>query len=182
VRYDIDVNGRRREVTVHRTDGRFTVIVGDRSWDVDAARVDLHTWSLLVQLPQGTPTPPGSPVVHRSREVTLVPDPGGVGSMTVRVDGVALSVSLNGRRRERGAPSGQASGPQRVLSPMPGKVLRVLVKPGDAVVARQPIAVIEAMKMENEIRAGRDGRVTEVAVRDGQSVDGGTLVAVVADS
>jgi biotin carboxyl carrier protein len=61
-------------------------------------------------------------------------------------------------------------------------VLRVLVKPGDAVRARQPIAVIEAMKMENEIRAGRDGRVTEVAVRDGQSVDGGTLVAVIADS
>jgi biotin carboxyl carrier protein len=102
--------------------------------------------------------------------------------MTVRVNGVAMSVSLNGRRRAPGEHGDQTAGPQRVLSPMPGKVLRVLVRPGDAVRARQPIAVIEAMKMENEIRAGRDGRVTEVAVRDGQSVDGGTLVAVIADS
>jgi biotin carboxyl carrier protein len=181
VRYDVEVNGQRREVTVHRTDGRFTVSLGDRSWEVDAARIDQHTLSLLVQTPGEASAAPGSATNHRSREVTLVSDPG-VGSMTVRVDGVAMSVSLNGRRRARGEHGGQAAGPQRVLSPMPGKVLRVLVKPGDAVVARQPVAVIEAMKMENEIRAGRDGRVTEVAVRDGQSVDGGTLVAVIADS
>jgi biotin carboxyl carrier protein len=180
VRYDIDVNGHRREVTVHRTDGRFTVRVGDRSWQVDAARIDQHTLSLLLQPGPVPSAPAGSSIPNRSCEVTLVPDPGAA-SMTVRVDGVALSVSLNDRRRARGEPGGQAAGPQRVLSPMPGKVLRVLVKPGDAVVARQPIAVIEAMKMENAIRAGRDGRVTEVAVRDGQSVDGGTLVAVIAD-
>jgi biotin carboxyl carrier protein len=179
VRYDIDVNGHAREVTVHRTDGQFIVHVGDRSWEVDAARIDQHTLSLLVRAPRER-TSPGELPVHRSREVTLVPDPGAA-STTVRVAGVAMTVSLNGRRRARGH-GGHTSGPQRVLSPMSGKVLRVLVKPGDAVVARQPIAVIEAMKMENEIRAGRDGRVTEVAVRDGQSVDGGTLVAVVADS
>jgi biotin carboxyl carrier protein len=181
MRYDIDVNGHRHEVTVHREDGRFTVRVGDRSWEVDAARIDQHTLSLLVHIPQGVPVPPLTPIVQRSREVTLVPDPG-AGSMTARVDGVAMSVVLNGRRRARGGHGDQTSGPQRVLSPMPGKVLRVLVKHGDTVVARQPIAVIEAMKMENEIRAGRNGRVTEVAVRDGQSVDGGTLVAVIADS
>jgi biotin carboxyl carrier protein len=181
VRYDVEVNGQRREVTVQRSDGRFTVNIGDRSWEVDAARIDQHTLSLLLHPGTGANALPGSAIGNRSREVTLVPDPTGVASMTVRVDGVAMSVTLNGRRRAQGE-GGQAAGPQRVLSPMPGKVLRVLVKPGDAVVARQPIAVIEAMKMENEIRAGRDGRVTEVAVRDGQSVDGGTLVAVIADS
>jgi biotin carboxyl carrier protein len=63
---------------------------------------------------------------------------------------------------------------------MPGKVVRVLVKPGDPVRARQPIAVIEAMKMENELRAGRDGIVVELAVTGGQSVEAGTLIAVVA--
>jgi biotin carboxyl carrier protein len=181
VRYDVEVNGQHREVTVRRSDGRLTVSIGDRSWEVDAARIDQHTLSLLLHTRAGATALPASTIGQRSREVTLVPDPAVVGSMTVRVDGIAMSVSLNGRRRARGE-GGQAAGPQRVISPMPGKVLRVLVKPGDAVVARQPIAVIEAMKMENEIRAGRDGRVTEVAVRDGQSVDGGTLVAVIADS
>jgi biotin carboxyl carrier protein len=181
MRYDIDVNGRRHEVTVHRTDGRFTVRLGTRSWEVDAARIDQHTLSLLMRTGDEPAGSAAAPTALRSREVTLVPDAGQT-SMTVRVGGVAISASLNGRRRARGEQGSQASGPQRVLSPMPGKVLRVLVKPGDAVLARQPIAVIEAMKMENEIRAGRDGRVTEVAVRDGQSVDGGTLVAVIADS
>jgi biotin carboxyl carrier protein len=182
VRYDVEVNGQRRDVTVHRADGRFTVQVGDRHWSIDAARIDQLTLSLLLdRAPDPHGLPLARPMVQRSREVTLVPDPGG-SSMTVRADGVAMTVLLNGRRRARGGRGDQTSGPQRVLSPMPGKVLRVLVKPGDAVVARQPIAVIEAMKMENEIRAGRDGRVTEVAVSAGQSVDGGTLVAVVVDS
>ncbi len=59
---------------------------------------------------------------------------------------------------------------------MPGKVVRVLVKPGDAVRARQPVVVVEAMKMENELRAGRDGTVAEIHAREGTSVDAGALL------
>jgi biotin carboxyl carrier protein len=62
---------------------------------------------------------------------------------------------------------------------MPGKIVRVLVKAGEAVRARQPIVVIEAMKMENELRAGRDGLVVELPAADGQSVEAGTLLAVI---
>ena len=62
---------------------------------------------------------------------------------------------------------------------MPGKVVRVLVKPGDTVAARQPLVVVEAMKMENELRAGRDGTVAEVHVREGVSVDAGALLIVI---
>ena len=62
-----------------------------------------------------------------------------------------MAGAVGGRKERRGAPG---SGPQRLVAPMPGKVVRVLVKPGDTVRARQPIVVIEAMKMENELRAG----------------------------
>ena len=62
---------------------------------------------------------------------------------------------------------------------MPGKVVRVLVKVGDAVVARQPLVVIEAMKMENELRAPRDGRVAEVHAGEGASVDRDALLVVI---
>jgi biotin carboxyl carrier protein len=65
---------------------------------------------------------------------------------------------------------------------MPGKVVRVLVNKGDPVRARQPMVVIEAMKMENELRAGRDGVITELPVSSGQSVEAGTLIAVVSTS
>ncbi len=79
-------------------------------------------------------------------------------------------------KAEAGAPT---SGPQRVVAPMPGKVVRVLVKPGDEVKARQGLVVVEAMKMENELRAARDGRVRDVAVAEGQSVDAGSVLLVV---
>ncbi len=62
---------------------------------------------------------------------------------------------------------------------MPGKVVRVLVKPGDEVVARQGVVVVEAMKMENELRAGRAGLVREVLVAEGMSVDAGTPLVVI---
>jgi biotin carboxyl carrier protein len=62
---------------------------------------------------------------------------------------------------------------------MPGKVLRVLASPGDEVAARQPLVVVEAMKMENELSAARGGRVRDVVVEEGVSVEAGRLLVVV---
>ena len=88
---------------------------------------------------------------------------------------------MNGRRRwGRGDESAaDHSGPERLLAPMPGKIVRVLVKTGEPVSARQPVVVIEAMKMENELKASQAGTVAEIHVRDGQSVDAGALLAVI---
>jgi biotin carboxyl carrier protein len=62
---------------------------------------------------------------------------------------------------------------------MPGKVVRVLVAVGDAVEPRQPMIVVEAMKMENELRASRAGTVSEVHVREGVSVEAGAPLVVI---
>ena len=62
---------------------------------------------------------------------------------------------------------------------MPGRVVRVLVAPGDAVEARQAVVVVEAMKMENELRSPRAGRVKEVAVLAGSSVEAGRVLVVI---
>jgi biotin carboxyl carrier protein len=91
-----------------------------------------------------------------------------------------VPVSLNGRRRSgRKDETASGGGPQRIVAPMSGKIVKVLVNKGDAVRARQPLVVIEAMKMENELRAAGAGAVAELHVREGQSVDAGTLVALV---
>ena len=63
---------------------------------------------------------------------------------------------------------------------MQGTVLKVLVADGDPVTAEQVICVVEAMKMENEIAAPRDGTVTELAVTAGQAIASGQLICVVA--
>ena len=62
---------------------------------------------------------------------------------------------------------------------MPGRVVRVLVEPGDEVAARQGVVVVEAMKMENELRSPRAGRVKEVSVTAGTSVEAGRILAVI---
>jgi biotin carboxyl carrier protein len=63
---------------------------------------------------------------------------------------------------------------------MPGKIARVLVKPGDAVEAGQGLLVVEAMKMQNEIRSPKSGTVERVLVAEGQAVNAGEALCVVA--
>lgn len=70
-------------------------------------------------------------------------------------------------------------GTQVVNSPMPGKVVRVFVKVGDAVTEGQPIVVVEAMKMENELKSPKTGTVTEVTAKEGTTVENGTKLVVV---
>ena len=62
---------------------------------------------------------------------------------------------------------------------MPGKVVRVLVEPGAKVAARQPLVVVEAMKMENELGATRAGTVKELPVAEGTAVETGRVLAVI---
>lgn len=73
------------------------------------------------------------------------------------------------------APAGGA----QVTSPMPGTILSVPVQVGDTVKAGQPVAVLEAMKMENDIPAPVDGKVTSIAVVKGASVETGSLLCTI---
>jgi len=70
-------------------------------------------------------------------------------------------------------------GTQVVVSPMPGKVVRVYVKVGDEVTEGQPLVVIEAMKMENELKSPKTGKVTEVLAKEGTAVENGSKLVVV---
>jgi len=71
-------------------------------------------------------------------------------------------------------------GRQNVTAPMPGKVVRVLVSPGDEVAAGQGLLVVEAMKMQNELKALRRGRVETIAAREGATVTAGEVLATIA--
>jgi biotin carboxyl carrier protein len=172
VQYDVAINGQLKQVTVVRRDGGFVVSLGEREWAVDAAQVEGHTLSLLLE--DVTAGAPARGAAAASHEVTIATDPI-TGQFIFGVGPVRLPVDLTARRtwarRDDGA--GHASGPQRLVAPMPGKVVRVLGAPGDTVVHRQPVIVIEAMKMENELRASRDGTLTDVLVQEGQPVEAG---------
>jgi biotin carboxyl carrier protein len=81
------------------------------------------------------------------------------------------------RGRRHGA--AEAQGRQQVIAPMPGKVIRVLVNPGDKVEAGQGLLVVEAMKMQNEIRSPKTGTVERLLAKEGQPVNAGEVLCVV---
>jgi biotin carboxyl carrier protein len=118
--------------------------------------------------------------VSISRDVQVTPgrEPG---ELLVTLDGRLVAAKVNGRRTGRGTPDGgvHGQGEQSVAAPMPGRVVRVLVGTGDHVSARQALVVVEAMKMENELRAPKAGRVKEVTVTPGTSVEAGRVLVVI---
>lgn len=101
------------------------------------------------------------------------------GSYEVQVDGHVISAQLVDARKKRAARAAArpgTTGPAEVRSPMPGKVVKLLVGVGESVNAGQGVIVVEAMKMENELRATRAGAVAAILVKEGQAVDAGEVM------
>ena len=169
---EIDVNGRTRTVSLERVapeGGQFRVTIDDRVHVADACSVDASTLSLILLDAGGG-----------SHEVGLIESgvPGELIAWTsegpVHVVSMAGGLGASAPRARSSCP-----GERRVVAPMPGKVVRVLVTPGTEVTAGQGLAVVEAMKMENAVTSPKAGRVKEVAVEEGMSVEAGRLLVVV---
>ena len=113
----------------------------------------------------------------RSYDARVEERPGG---MVVVIDGYRFEIEVRDPRRwSRKAGGAGAEGVQSIAAPMPGKVVRVLVEPGDTVDAGQGLVVVEAMKMQNEMKAPRAGRVLSVAVKEGATVAAGEVLATI---
>ena len=111
---------------------------------------------------------------------------GGGTTREVLVDGFRFVVEIESERlaalRERatrGRAAGTHGGPLDVRAIIPGKVASVSVAPGDTVVAGQQLLVVEAMKMQNELRAPRDGTIDRVGVTPGVNIEVGDLLVVI---
>ena len=137
--FEIEIGGRTRTVSVEPAgppDHRFRVTVDGVVHIVDAVSVEDDTISLILGDNE-----------HASYEVGFS-QALGAGEIDVYLHAGTLRAVVNGRRSRRGREVA-AVGVQRVVAPMPGKVLRVLVAVGQEVAVRQPLVVVEAMKMEN---------------------------------
>ena len=180
--FAVAVGDRIRNVTVIRKGTLFHVTLDGRTQIVDARRVSDSALSLLVQNGSGDAVQSVDAAFARIHQGSNGAGPA-QDDFDVHVAGRSIAVQVRqagafGRQKKEG-PGASGSGPQRVVAPMPGKIVRILVKAGDAVKAKQGLVVVEAMKMENELRAARDGRVREVSVSEGQSVDAGAVLLVV---
>ena len=162
MKYLVDVNGQRVTVELDGTQ----VTVDGRTVEASLTHV------------------PGTPVrlVRVGQQVHRVVARRGSerGRWQLDVDGSRVEAeALDERMRaikDLTAASAAASGPAPLVAPMPGLVVRVAVQPGDTVSAGQGLVVIEAMKMENELRATAAGVVTGVRVQAGQAVEKGAVL------
>jgi acetyl/propionyl-CoA carboxylase alpha subunit len=104
----------------------------------------------------------------------------GSGRYTLWIDGYRFDVEALDERtraiRELSRANAAATGPAPIKAPMPGLIVRINVKPGDVVEAGQGVVVMEAMKMENELRATAGGTVRSIEVVPGQAVEKGALL------
>ena len=167
--YEVEINGRTRTVGVDRSEAGYVVVVDGQQHAVDVTPIN---GAISLILDNG-----------KSFEVSIAEQPAGSGNLTVHVNGRVVSAAVGNARKQwgqRGQDAGAtAKGPHSVTAPMPGKVVKLLVKPGDQVTARQGVVVVEAMKMENELRSPKAGAVAEVKVGEGTLVEAGTVLVVI---
>jgi biotin carboxyl carrier protein len=179
VTIEIELDGVRRQVTLRREGGGWIAGLDGREVTVSVAEAG-GQWSMLTGPPEGGH--------YESYDIAF--ESVATGELIVHVNGVAVPLTVvnepgpskpwaKAARAGHGArDGGAADGPLTIVAPMPGRIVKVLVQLNETVVARQPLVVVEAMKMENELRAPRDGTVIEVRVSEGSSVEANTVLVV----
>ncbi|HJU90229.1 MAG TPA: biotin/lipoyl-containing protein [Gemmatimonadaceae bacterium] len=162
MKYVVDVNGKRHTLVLEASD----VTVDGRQLHASLDEV-MGTPVRLVRIGDEVHR-----VVVRARK--------GRGEYTLWIDGYSYDVEALDERtrviRDLSAASAKPSGPAPLIAPMPGLVVRVLIEPGQAVGVGQGLVVMEAMKMENELRAPAPGVVRAIRVTPGTAVEKGAIL------
>jgi biotin carboxyl carrier protein len=158
------IQGRPRTVEVSQSGERTRWLVDGREVQANAVEISPGVISVII--------------AGESVEVTIVQK----GSdLRVLAGCQEYSAAILNRRelKKNRESAAEVSGRQSVTAPMAGKIVRCLVTVGDDVQTGQGLAIVEAMKMQNEIRSPKTGKIEKVAVVEGQTVNPGDVVAVV---
>jgi biotin carboxyl carrier protein len=162
----IELGGKAREVDFVRIDaaGGWQCAVDGREFTADAVETAPGVFSILIG---------GEAFEARVEPVA--------GALRVHTGGTEYVAAVHDPRRWRrgGGSAIESQGRQQVLAPMPGKIVRLLAKAGDAIEAGQGIVVVEAMKMQNEVKSPKTGSVERLLVAEGQTVNAGEVLATI---
>lgn len=167
MKLEVQIRGKKRAVEVVRRGGRLVCTLDGKPVEADAVEVGTATYSILLR--------------GQSYEVRVHAAPDGLHIHAGAEEMLAQVMDPRQWRSVRAARGGgvEAEGRQEIKAPMPGKIVRVLAKAGDAVEAGRGLLVVEAMKMQNEIRAPKTGKLEKVLVAEGQTVNAGETLAVI---
>jgi biotin carboxyl carrier protein len=165
MKLEVHISGRTRTVELERYGGGWRATIDGQSSAADVAEIAPNTLSVLL--------------AGQSHEVCVTPSADG--KLKLQTGAQEFSAEVLDPRTWSGRLHGavEAEGRQQIIAPMPGKVVRLLVKAGDAVEAGQGLFVVEAMKMQNEIRSPKSGTVERVLTSEGQAVNAGEVLCIV---
>ena len=163
MKYDVRISGKTRTVELKRDGTRWQIALDGAPADADAIEIGPGIFSILLN--------------GQSHEIRVAPNPDG--SLTLHDGPREFNAEVADPRTWRGRKHGavEAEGRQQIVAPMPGKVIRLLVKPGDRVEAGQGLLVVEAMKMQNEVKSPKTGTVEKLLAKESQAVNAGDILA-----
>jgi len=164
VKLEVEIGGKARTVGFSRIGERLSWAIDGKPIEADAVEVSAGVYSILIE--------------GQSFEARIEPAPRGA---RVVIAGREYSASVRDPRqwKRHGGAAREAEGRQQVLAPMPGKIIRILVQAGETVAAGQGLLVIEAMKMQNEVRSPKSGTVERLLVNEGQTVNAAEILGIV---
>jgi biotin carboxyl carrier protein len=169
MKFEVHLTGahgaRKHTVELEQTSTGYRVALDGQPLDADAALIAPGTVSVLIG--------------GQSFEVHVTPSLGE--QLKLQSGPHEFAAELQDPRAWQGRRHGtlEAEGRQQIIAPMPGRVIRLLVSAGEEVEAGRGLVVVEAMKMQNEIRSPKKGKVERVQVKEGQNVNAGDVLCVV---
>ena len=162
--YDVSVDGKAHRLELARKEDQWECRLDGRAVAIDPVLLRRDVLSLLID--------DVSYEVRREQTVS---------GLRLSIGSARYSIELRDPRslQSRRAESGAAEGKKKIVAPMPGKVVRVLVKQGAEVQAGQGVVVVEAMKMQNELKSPKQGIVQKVMAVEGANVNAGDVLLIV---
>jgi len=163
VLYEITIDGKNYRVDLNRADGRWACRLDGREFEVDAVLARPDVLSLRI-----------GNFAYEAKLERIAND------LHVWVGSTRFLAEVRDPRSLRGrARAGDDHGPKKIVASMPGKVVRLLVRDGEDVELGAGVAVVEAMKMQNEIKSPKKGTVRTILVSEGAAVNAGDVLAIV---
>jgi biotin carboxyl carrier protein len=161
--YDVTIDGKIYRLDLTRAEGRWSCHLDGQELEVDAILARPDVLSLRI----GT-------MAYEVKSERVAND------MHLWVGSTCFAVEVRDPRSLRGrARAGDDHGPKKITAPMPGQVVRLLVREGDNVALGAGVAVVEAMKMQNEIKSPKKGTIQKILVSEGAAVNAGDVLAIV---
>jgi biotin carboxyl carrier protein len=162
--FDVTIDGQQHRVELIRADGRLKCRLDNREVNVDAVAAGRDVLSIVID---------GRAWEVKRERVR--------GELHLMIAGERYAAEVRDPRslQARKAARADLEGPKKLTSPMPGKVVRVLVKTGSDVEAGEGVLVVEAMKMQNEIKSPKKGKVSKILAAEGTTVNAGEALAIV---